>query len=426
MKQMTCRLPRVIIWTFIIFTLFSPLKAQALEKQFSLAAKSAIAVDANSGKILYTQNSDEVLAIASITKLLSIYLVYEQIDSGNLSWDEPLPVSDYQKKLSKDPDLSNIPIEDDMPYTVGDAVTASLISSANSLTSALAEHIAGSEVAFVEMMHEQLEDWGIKDALLVSASGLSNEYIQGKYYGNTKEEDENMMSAKDVAIIAQHLITDYPEILEITSQPSTELFKGTDQAFTIWNSNDMLPGFDYETPHVMGLKTGTSPLAEACFAGLIKKDGTQIITVVLGVDDEHNRFEETSHLIDYLNKEWTYTSVLKKGDSPSVASIETKNSKYKTVPLMVTEDVAIWVKSTDEIELTFNETSNQITKNGKLAAPVSKESIIGEQFVTNKSDSLGYLDSSIHKEPGIPVTLKKDLEKDNIFTIAWYRITGKS
>lgn len=424
MKQIKCRLTRVTIWTLILFIFLSPLKAQALETDFTLSAKAAIAVDANSGKILYTQNSDEVLAIASITKLLSVYLVYEEIESGNLSWDERLPISDYQRNLSQDPDLSNIPIAEDMPYTVGDAVTASLISSANSLTSALAEHIAGTEVAFVDMMQDKLSEWGIEDALLVSASGLSNEYIQGDYYSNTKEDDENMMSAQDVAIIAQHLVTDYPEILEITSQPSAVLFEGTDQEFTIWNSNNMLPGYPYETPGVIGLKTGTSPLAEACFTGFVEKNGTQIITVVLGVDEEHDRFEETGALIDYLDDTWTYQTVIKKGESPSVASIETKNSKYKTVPLMVTKNVSIWVRSSDEVELTFKETSDQITKKGKLAAPVSKSSIIGEQFATNKSDTLGYLDETIKKEDGVPVSLTKELEKDNIFSIFWYRLTS--
>lgn len=426
MKQIKCRLNRVIIFVLIYLIVASPLQAQALTTDFTLSAKAAIAIDANSGKILYTQNSEEVLGIASITKLLSIYLVYEEIEAGNISLDDPLPISDYQKKLSHDPDLSNIPIEDDEVYTVQDAITASLIASANSLTSALAEHIAGTEVAFVQMMHDKLDEWSITDALLVSASGLSNEYIEGGYYGNTKEKDENMMSATDVAIVAQHLIEDYPEILTITAKSSAVLFEGTDKSFTIWNSNDMLSGFDHYTDGVIGLKTGTSPVAEACFAGVTESNGTQIITVVLGVDDEHNRFEETSHLLTYIKEQWTYQTMIKKGDPPSVSNIKTKGSKYKTVPLMVTENLSIWVHTSDDVELTFNETSNQIAKNGKLAAPMSQNTVIGKQVAINKNDDLGYLDSTKTNEASVPVTLTKDLEKDNIFTIAWFRLTGKA
>lgn len=428
MTSFKCLLGKVTTLFFILpLFIFSPIQAQALGTDFSVQAKAALAIDANSGKILYNQNSDEVLGIASVTKILSAYLVYEEVEHGNISWADPLPISDYLIKLSQDPDLSNIPIEKDQTFTVQDALIGALVSSANSLTSALAEYIAGSEVAFVHMMYDKLELWGINDALLVSASGLSNEYIVPPFYPGTKKLDENMMSAKDVAIVAQHLISDYPEVLDITSQPSITLFKDSKKPVVLWNSSDMLPGSDYYVEGMNGLKTGTSPIAGGCYVGTMKKDGTHIITVVLGVDEESaNRFEETHQLLNYINENWSYETAIKKGDLASTKQIGVKNSKHKNADVVVSDDVNVWLTSPKNLDLSVKIITKQADRQGNIKAPMTNKTIIARQYASDKTDKLGYLTKEEEKEAYVDVTLKNNIKKDNIFTIIWYRISGKS
>lgn len=428
MTSFKCLLGKVTTLVLVLpLFIFTPIQAQALETDFSVQAKAALAIDANSGKILYSQNSDEVLGIASVTKILSAYLVYEEVEHENISWSDPLPISDHLIKLSQDPDLSNIPIEKDQTFTVQDALIGALVSSANSLTSALAEYIAGSEVAFVGMMYDKLELWGIDDALLVSASGLSNEYIAPPFYKGTKELDENMMSAKDVAIVAQHLITDYPEVLDITSQPSITLFEKSKEPLVLWNSSDMLPGFDYYIEGMDGLKTGTSPVAGGCYVGTMEIDGTHIITVVLGVDEEvANRFEETYQLLNYINEHFSYETAIKKGELASTKQIGIKNSKEKNADIIVKDDVKVWVTSPKNLALSVKTTTKQVDRHGNIKAPMTNKTVIAHQYATDKTDKLGYLTKEEEKEAYVDVTLKNDIKKDNIFTIIWHRISGKA
>lgn len=430
MTSFKCLLGKIATLTLVLpLFIFIPIQAQALGTDFSVQAKAALAVDANSGKILYNQNSDEVLGIASITKILSAYLVYEEVEHGNISWSDPLPISDHLIKLSKDPDLSNIPIEKNQTFTVQDALIGALVSSANSLTSALAEYIAGSEVAFVGMMYDKLELWGINDALLVSASGLSNEYIVPPFYNGTKKLDENMMSAKDVAIIAQHLITDYPEALNITSQPSITLFEDSKEPLVLWNSSDMLPGFDYYIEGMDGLKTGTSPIAGGCYVGTMKIGDTHIITVVLGVDEESaNRFEETYQLLNYINEHWSYETVIKKGAPASTEHVHIKNSKYKEADTVVTDDVNVWLTSAKNLDLSMKTITKQIDRHGNIKAPMTNKTVIAHQYATDKTDKLGYLtkEEEKEKEAYVDVTLKNDIKKDNIFAIIWHNISSRS
>ena len=171
---------------------------------FDIPAKHAIAVEATTGKVLYEKDATTPAGIASITKILTVYMVYKEINEGNLSWDTRVPISDYAYQLTANSDASNVPMEA-REYTVEQLVNAAMVASANSAAIALAEQIGGSESHFVDMMKEQLKEWGITDATLVNASGLNNSYLGDNIYPGSSSSDENMMSARDVAIIAHHL-----------------------------------------------------------------------------------------------------------------------------------------------------------------------------------------------------------------------------
>ncbi|HEW4985796.1 TPA: serine hydrolase, partial [Streptococcus pneumoniae] len=192
----------------------------AVAQDFTIAAKHAIAVEANTGKILYEKDATQPVEIASITKLITVYLVYEALENGSITLSTPVDISDYPYQLTTNSEASNIPMEA-RNYTVEELLEATLVSSANSAAIALAEKIAGSEKDFVDMMRAKLLEWGIQDATVVNTTGLNNETLGDNIYPGSKKDEENKLSAYDVAIVARNLIKKYPQVLEITKKPSS-------------------------------------------------------------------------------------------------------------------------------------------------------------------------------------------------------------
>ena len=236
-----------------LLTLFSFASATTVAAQdFDVAAKHAIAVEANSGKILYEKDATQPVEIASISKLLTVYLVYEALEQGKISLSTPVEISDYPYQLTTNSAASNVPMEA-RNYTVEELLEATLVSSANSAAIALAEKIAGSEKDFVDMMKAKLQEWGIQDATLVNTTGLNNETLGNNIYPGSKKDDENKLSAYDVAVVARNLILKYPQVLEITKKPSS-----TFAGMTIHSTNYMLEGMPAYRGGVDGLKTGTT------------------------------------------------------------------------------------------------------------------------------------------------------------------------
>lgn len=155
--------------------------------EYDLAAKSAIAVDASSGKILYEKNSTTPIEVGSLTHLLTAYLVYEAISEGKLSLDTDVDISDYAYNLTANPYITNLPLEA-RRYTVEELLEASLLVSANSATIALAEKVAGSEENFVKMMKDKLKEWKITDATILNATGTDTRLLDGTIDEHSTED----------------------------------------------------------------------------------------------------------------------------------------------------------------------------------------------------------------------------------------------
>ncbi|MDR2832863.1 MAG: D-alanyl-D-alanine carboxypeptidase, partial [Streptococcaceae bacterium] len=248
--------------------------------EFNAASKAAISVDFETGKIFYAKDADTPHGIASITKLLTAYITLDQVKQGNFKWDDTIAASQYAHQLSIDPRLSGVPLELGREYNIRELYEASLIASANGAAVLLAEKIAGSEEKFVQMMSAQMEEWGIKDSHLVNASGLNNSLIPEAFrIPGVPENDENLMSARGVAIIARHIMKEFPEVLETTSKPMLAFGQKTFSGVEVRNWNAMLPDMPAEYPGVDGLKTGTTTFAGQCFVGTAKKEDWRIITV---------------------------------------------------------------------------------------------------------------------------------------------------
>lgn len=397
-------------------------------QDFSIDAKAAFSLDFDTGKILYDQDGDTAMGIASITKIISLYLVAEQVEQGNLAWDDTVEISQYAADLSVSPDLSNVPLHQDVTYTVKDLYDASYIQSANAAIVALAEKIAGSESDFVDLMKEKVSSWGIDDAKLVNASGLNNSYLGENIYPGSTSTDENELSAKDVAIVARHLLQDFPDVLEITSTTTQTFGEGSYSPVEMVNWNWMLPGFTNAKDGVDGLKTGTTDLAGACFVGTAVKDGQRIITVVLNVNGHAEnpsvRFIETGKLMDYSFDAWEQVEVLPaNAELSDTKTVAVKDGKELTVSVALKDSLTLWVrKDMDATAYTTTIDYNDQFVDAALQAPVSKDTEIGTVTASIPADTLGYVDESSTISRSLVTT--DIVEKANIFVRGWRGVTS--
>ena len=383
-----------------MFTLFlgiTPVHAE----DFSVAAKHAIAVEVSTGKVLYEQDAQTPASIASISKLLSVYLVYEALEKGEIQLDTMVDISDYPYSLTANTELSNVNL-DARSYSVSDLLNASLITSSNSAIIALAEKIAGSEAAFVDKMKAKVAEWGITDATIVNTSGLDNSDLGENIYPGSKPDDSNQFSALDVAIIARRLILDYPQVLNITSLNAYD-FGG----YTYYSTNQMLSEGTHARGGVDGLKTGTSNSAGSSFVATTTQANMRIITVVLnatdGLTNSDNRFVETNNLMNYVYNNYSAITLVKKGEAFENSSVKLFNGTKASSPAVATADLLAIQKNTSEQPVTATFTSNQT----EFDAPITSGTVVGQlKIVDNDLIGVGYLDNIAQIDMAIPTTIK--------------------
>ncbi|WP_225048410.1 serine hydrolase [Lacticaseibacillus kribbianus] len=387
----------------------------------SIDASAALAVEAKTGKIMYAKNADKQLPIASMTKMLSLYLVLDAIKSGKLSWNDKVAPDAAITKISQDTALSNVPLRVDATYTVKELYSASFIYSANAAMMLLGNAVAGSQSKFVDRMTAQLEKWGIKDAHIVNATGLPNSALTVDRYPGSAADDENSMTAKDVAIVARHLLDDFPEVLETTTVKTATFRAGTGDATRMDNYDWMLPGLvaaQKDLP-VDGLKTGTTDKAGDCFTGTVEKNGMRIITVVLHANGtaKTRRFDQTAKLMRYTLSNWKQMKVTTAGQPISGhASVKVDKGKLATVPLAAAKTVTIWVPTgTTTKDLAYNYKTKKLVTKNTIEAPVNNGTTVATTNIAAKADTLGYLNG----DTGVAVSVHtaKAAEKANFFVL---------
>lgn len=373
-----------------------------LAEDFSVATKHAIAVEVSSGKILYEQDAETKASIASISKTLSIYLVYEALAKGEITLDTMVDISDYPYSLTSNTELSNVNL-DARSYSVRDLLNASLITSSNSAIIALAEKIAGSEAAFVDRMKAKVQEWGITDAKIVNVSGLDNTDLGENIYPGSSPEDVNMFSALDVAIIARRLILDYPQVLDITSLNAYD-FGG----YTYYSTNQMLSDGTHARGGVDGLKTGTSNSAGSSFLATTQQAGMRIITVVLnatdGLTSPENRFVATNDLMNYVYSNFSLVTLVKKGEAFEDSKIKVFNGEKETSPVVVAADLTVVQRNqTDNVP-----TATFTTDIKEIDAPLKAGTLVGKlQLKDQDLIGKGYISEQASVDMIIPSDMKE-------------------
>lgn len=247
-------------------------------------AKAAMIIDASNGDIIYQHNENEAFAPASMSKMMTAYLLLENVHNGKVRWEDPVKMSAKAAQTEG----ARIPVQVNDTLTVKDLYHALMIESANNSAVALAEHMAKSEKDFVQLMNAKAKQLKMSEhAKFANASGLQE-----------PDGSETKMTAGDVANLAYNLIKDYPEILEVTHLRQSQLAFNN---INVISTNDMLNKNNKALyiEGIDGLKTGFTDSAGYCFTGTAKQGDTRIITVVMGTKGKTKRFTETNKLMSY-------------------------------------------------------------------------------------------------------------------------------
>lgn len=380
----------------------------ALADDLDLPVQSAIAVEADTGKILYEKDSDKVRDIGGLSTLLTTYLIFEAIHDKKLSLKDPIKVSEKALALNAIEGAGSIPMVADS-YTVEDLLTALLVGNSSTAALALAEKVGGSEEQFVKKMKKKLADWGIQSPHLINATGLNTYTINGNSEG---KDDENQLSAYDIAVIAKHLLEDFPEVTKYTSKP-TALFSN----MQIENPNLMLEGMPNYRTGVDGLRVSNSSKGGISFASSTTQNGIHMITVVLGVDavdgDPYARFVATSSLMNYVVRTYISSIIIKEGDSYQNSKVTVQDGKSKTATAVAKKDFYIVEKQSNQIEPKIKFDSNQT----QFKAPLSSGTTVGKlQYSDPDKVGRGYLEG---KQPSVEMVAGKTIEKSFFLKVWW-------
>ncbi|GAA0436905.1 D-alanyl-D-alanine carboxypeptidase [Lentibacillus halophilus] len=389
-----------------------------------LDAESAILVDAKTGKILYAKKPDMALPPASMTKMMTEYLVHEAIEDGDISWDTTTQISDYAYSISANTTFSGVGLKQSKDYTVKELYEAMAINSDNATTIALAELVAGSEGEFVKMMNKKAKEMGLPDYKFVNSTGLHNSSLGDNVPEGTDPNANNQLSARSAALLAYHLINDYPKALDVSKVPSTN-FDGQ----TIRNYNWMLPHDPKEASSlkqfhykgVDGLKTGHTDMAQYCFTGTAKRDGNRFISVIMRAESEPARFQQTAKLLNYGFQQFQKQEIFPEGyQLDDKSNMPVAKGKKDTVQIAVNDSFRSYIKQgqKENYAMTYHLNKDKLNKEEKLTAPVKKGEKIGTAEIVYKGDDdYGYIFPDVNKQT-MDLTAQSKVEKANWFMLA--------
>ena len=328
----------LLLWTL-------PLNGQAVELQ--TAGKSAVLMDVATGTVLYEQNVHEPLAPASVTKVMTMLLIMEAIDSGKIGWDDTVTASEAAAAKGG----SQIYLKVGEQMSVTDMVKSIAVSSANDCACAMAEHIAGSEPAFVEMMNQRASELGMNDTHFVNCTGLDDD----------DSAKEHRTSAYDIALMSRELLKNHPDIKKYTTIWMDSVRGGV---FGLANTNKMVRFYSGCT----GLKTGFTSGAGYCLSASAARDGMELIAVVMGAKTSKDRFAACKSMLDYGFANFAiYTPVLQEG-----ASVPVTLGEADSVAAVPAGEINLLVDKSQR-----NSIGTELALDETVTAPVSRGQRLG-------------------------------------------------
>ncbi len=341
-----------------------------------LNAKSAILMEESTGNILYENNPDERLPIASVTKVMTMLLIMEAVDSGKISLDDMVTVSENAMSYGG----STMFLETGEQLTVNDMLKGIAVASANDGCVAMAEHLAGSESAFVDMMNEKAKELGMENTHFMNTNGL--------------DEDDHYSSARDVAIMSRELMK-HETIFNYTSIWMDTLRGGK---FQLANTNKLIRFYDGAN----GLKTGSTSKALCCLSAAAKRNDMQLIAVVLGAPTSAERFASAKSLLDYGFANYEVNTQITAGDE--VQKIAVEKGVDKEVDVVAGDSCSTLVKKGQEDNIT-----KEIKIDETTTAPIEAGQKIGTMTISRDGEVIADIDlnaSSAVEKKGIGLIIK--------------------
>lgn len=358
---------------FLIITIFmatpTQIFAQTEDKKenthLDVQAKSAILIEQSTGKVLYEQSPDEKLSPASVTKVMTLFLIYEAIEKGKIKWDDTVTVSEYASSMGG----SQIFLEPMEKQSVKELTKSIAIASANDSAIAMAEFICGSEAEFVKLMNAKAKELGMKNTNFENACGLDT------------DTTNHYMSARDIAIISRELMNRFPEIQEFTTKWQDTIMHKTKKGeaeFGLTNTNKLIKWYDGAT----GLKTGSTSKALYCLSGTATRDELSLIAVVMGSPEPKLRFKEVMKMFDYGFSNYQIVQCDKKGAVVGKTAVQKGEKDF--VDGALEDDVSFVIKKGNSTKV-----DTKIEMIEGIQAPVKLGMKIGEAVYIYNGNEIG-------------------------------------
>lgn len=346
------------------------------ENSLNLESGAAILIEQHSGQILYEHNIHEKLRPASVTKIMSILLIMEEIEQGRLSYDTQISCSETAAAMGG----SQIWLDTTETLPVNDMLKAICVVSANDCVVAMAEHIAGSEEAFVEKMNNKAKELGMNDTTFKNCHGI--------------DEDGHETSAYDIALMSKELLNKYPEITKYTTIWMDSLRDGKSE---LVNTNKLVRNYKGAT----GLKTGSTSLALYNLSASATRDDLSLIAVIMKAPTTKIRFAEAQKLLDYGFNKYTFKKFATKGDI--IKEVNVNKGNKETVKGILEEDSGALIRKENDKNV-----EQSIIIDNIIDAPIEKGQKIGEVIYSFDGKEIG--------KTNIISDIK--IEKLNLFTMS--------
>lgn len=351
---------------FCFLAPFSVCAEEGDSSGLQLQSKSAVLMDQATGKVIYEKNSHEAMPLASVTKIMTLLLIYEAQADGKFEWTDSVQVSEHAAGMGG----SQVFLEPGETQTAADMTKCITIASANDAAVSMAEFVAGTEEAFVVKMNERAKELGMADTVFVNACGL--------------DVDGHVSSAYDIALMSRELMNHFPEIKQYTTtwmDTITHKTKKGESEFGLTNTNKLIKWYEGAT----GLKTGSTSKALYCFSGTAERNGMGLIGTVMAAPDFKTRFQEVMKLLDYGFANYTIEKGYPVGQD--MGKIPVEKGMQEGVNAVVKDEISVLMGKGSNAEW---ETKTEMMPTVK--APIAQGSKVGEMIYTLDGKEVGRTD----------------------------------
>ncbi|HDR7791815.1 TPA: serine-type D-Ala-D-Ala carboxypeptidase DacF [Bacillus luti] len=334
-------------------------KTEETTPKLAEQASSAIVIEQDTGKVLFEKNPNEKLPPASMTKIMTMLLIMEQVEKGKLKLTDKVRASEHAASMGG----SQIFLEPGEEMTVNEMLKGIAIASGNDASVAVAEHIAGSEEGFVNMMNKKAKDLGLKNTHFQNPTGLPAK--------------DHYSTANDMAIMAKELMK-YPLIRKYTGKYEDYLREDTDKKFWLVNTNKLVRFY----PGVDGVKTGFTTEAKYCLTASAEKNGMRVISVVMGAPTSKERNNQVTKLLDYAFGQYMTKKLYTRGEK--IKTVQVGKGKKEKVDLVASDNVSLLMKKGENMD----KVKQEVIAEKKVKAPIKKGDVLGTLVIKKDKNVL--------------------------------------